>query len=118
MNTLLDRIMIDAEIRSGKPVIAGTRITVADILGYLAAGMSEQELLADFPDLVHEDIMATLAFAAQREQQLFAVTAVTDDGLQAQAWQVQDICAALAEADRGEFASDEEVNRFFAKYDR
>lgn len=73
MSTLLDRITINPEIRSGKPFISGTRITVADILGYLAAGMSEQELLADFPDLVHDDILATLAFAAQREQRLFSV---------------------------------------------
>ena len=73
MSTILDRITIDPEIRSGKPVISGTRISVADILGYLAAGMSEQELLADFPDLVHDDILATLAFAAQREQRLFSV---------------------------------------------
>ncbi len=71
MTTLLDRITIDPNIRCGKPVITGTRITVGDILGYLAAGMSEQEMLADFPDLRHEDIMATLAFAAQREQRLF-----------------------------------------------
>ncbi len=73
MSTILDRITIDPEIRSGKPVISGTRISVADILGYPAAGMSEQELLADFPDLVHDDILATLAFAAQREQRLFSV---------------------------------------------
>lgn len=73
MSTLLERITSNPEIRSGKPVISGTRITVADILGYLAAGMSEQELLADFPDLVHDDILATLAFAAQREQRLFSV---------------------------------------------
>ena len=73
MSTILDHITIDPEIRSGKPVISGTRISVADILGYLAAGMSEQELLADFPDLVHDDILATLAFAAQREQRLFSV---------------------------------------------
>lgn len=73
MDALLDRITINPEIRSGKPIISGTRITVADILGYLAGGMSEQELLADFPDLVHDDILATLAFAAQREQRLFSV---------------------------------------------
>jgi uncharacterized protein (DUF433 family) len=73
MNSLLNRIIINPEIRCGKPTILGTRITVADILGYLAGGMSEQEILADFPDLLHEDIMATLAFAAQREQRLFSV---------------------------------------------
>jgi uncharacterized protein (DUF433 family) len=66
MIELLDRITINPAIRSGKPIICGTRITVTDILEYLAGGMSEQEILADFPDLLHEDILATLAFAAQR----------------------------------------------------
>lgn len=60
----LDRITINPEIRSGKPIIYGTRITVSDILEYLAGGMSEQEILADFPDLLHEDILAALAFFA------------------------------------------------------
>jgi uncharacterized protein (DUF433 family) len=71
MSELLNRITIDPAIRSGKPLIRGTRITVSDILGYLAGGMSETEVLADFPDLVREDILATLDFAAQREQRLF-----------------------------------------------
>lgn len=73
MTALLDRITINPEIRSGKPIICGTRITVSDILEYLAGGMSEQEILADFPDLLHEDILATLAFAAQREHRLFTI---------------------------------------------
>ncbi len=68
MSELLDRITIDPAVRSGKPVIRDTRITVSDILEYLASGMSEEEIIADFPDLTHEDILATLAFAAQREQ--------------------------------------------------
>jgi uncharacterized protein (DUF433 family) len=72
MSALLDRITINPAIRSGKPVINGTRITVSDILEYLASGMTEEEILADFPDLHHEDILATLAFAAQREQRLFS----------------------------------------------
>jgi uncharacterized protein (DUF433 family) len=70
---LLERITISPAVRSGKPVIRGTRITVSDILEYLASGMSEAEILADFPDLAHEDIRATLIFAAQREQRLFAL---------------------------------------------
>jgi uncharacterized protein (DUF433 family) len=70
---ILDRITLDPGIRSGKPIINGTRITVSDILEYMAGGMSEQEILADFPDLLHEDILATLAFAAQREHRLFSV---------------------------------------------
>ena len=72
MADLLDRITINPVVRGGKPVICGTRITVADVLEYLASGMSEDEILADFPDLSHEDILATLAFAAQREQRLFS----------------------------------------------
>ena len=65
-----DRIVVDPEVRSGKPRIKGTRITVYDILEYLAGGMSEDEILADFPDLTREDIRASLAFAAARERRL------------------------------------------------
>ena len=72
MSELLDRITINPAVRSGKPVINGTRITVSDILEYLASGMSADEIIADFPYLTHEDILATLAFAAQREQRLFS----------------------------------------------
>ena len=72
MSELLDRITINPAVRSGKPAINGTRITVSDILEYLASGMSADEIIADFPDLTHEDILATLAFAAQREQRLFS----------------------------------------------
>ncbi len=71
MPELLDRITIDPEVRSGKPIIRGTRITVSDILEYLAGGMSPGEILADFPDLSAEDIRAALAFAALRERRLF-----------------------------------------------
>jgi uncharacterized protein (DUF433 family) len=65
-----ERISVDPAIRSGKPHVKGTRITVYDILEYLAGGMSEDELLADFPDLTREDIRASLAFAAARERRL------------------------------------------------
>ena len=65
-----DRISVDPTVRSGKPCIKGTRITVYDVLEYLAGGMSEGEILADFPDLVAEDIRACLAFAAARERRL------------------------------------------------
>jgi len=57
-------ITIEPGKRGGKPCIRGLRITVYDILEYLAAGMSEDEILADFPDLAREDIRASLAFAA------------------------------------------------------
>ena len=65
-----ERISVDPDVRSGKPCIRGTRITVYDILEYLAGGMSEEQILRDFPDLVRDDIRATLAFAAARERRL------------------------------------------------
>lgn len=64
---LLERIQIAPEIRSGKPCIRGTRITVYDILEYLAGGMSQERMLADFPSLTAEDLSAALAFAAEHE---------------------------------------------------
>jgi uncharacterized protein (DUF433 family) len=72
MPELLERIALDPEIRSGKPVIRGTRITVTDILEYLAGGMSPEEILEDFPDLALADIRAALAYAAERERRLFS----------------------------------------------
>lgn len=66
--TWQDRITISADVRSGKPCIRGTRITVYDVLEYLAGGMSEDDLLRDFPALTLEDIRAVLAFAATRER--------------------------------------------------
>ena len=68
--SLEDRIVISPAIRSGKPCIKGTRITVYDVLEYLAGGMSEDEILADFPSLEREDIRACLMFAAARERRL------------------------------------------------
>jgi len=65
-----DRISVDPDVRSGKPCIKGTRITVYDVLEYLAGGMTESEILEDFPDLRTEDIRACLAFAAARERRL------------------------------------------------
>jgi uncharacterized protein (DUF433 family) len=72
MTDLLERITLDPAVRSGKPVIRGTRITVSDVLEYLAGGMSPEEILSDFPYLTAEDIRAVLAFAAQREHRLFS----------------------------------------------
>jgi uncharacterized protein (DUF433 family) len=74
MVDLNERIVLDPAVRSGKPTIRGTRITVTDILEYLAGGMSESEILADFPDLADEDIRAALTFAAERERRLFSVS--------------------------------------------
>ena len=68
-----DRITIEPGKRSGKPCIRGLRITVADVLEYLASGMSEDEVLHDFLDLTREDIRACLAFAADRERRLVVV---------------------------------------------
>jgi uncharacterized protein (DUF433 family) len=60
-------ITIDPKKRSGKPCIRGLRITVYDVLEYLASGMTEQQVLEDFPDLTADDIRACFAFAADRE---------------------------------------------------
>ena len=57
-------ITIEPGKRSGKPCIRSMRITVYDVLGYLAAGMNANEIINDFPDLTHEDIMACLSYAA------------------------------------------------------
>ena len=65
-----NRISVNPAVRSGKPCIKGTRITVYDVLEYLAGGMTEDEILSDFPDLTREDIRASLAFAAARERRL------------------------------------------------
>ena len=65
-----DFITIEPGKRGGKPCIRGMRITVYDVLSYLAAGMTEQEILDDFPELTHTDILACLSYAADREQRL------------------------------------------------
>ena len=65
-----ERISVNPAVRSGKPCIVGTRITAYDVLEYLAGGMTEDEILADFPDLTRDDIRACLAFAAARERRL------------------------------------------------
>jgi uncharacterized protein (DUF433 family) len=69
------RIVIEPEIRFGEPCVRGTRITVGDVLSHLAAGMSEQEILADFPQLTGDDIRACLAFAAERERPMVSIPA-------------------------------------------
>ena len=66
-------ITIEPGKRGGKPCIRGLRITVYDVLEYLASGMSETEILRDFPDLTTEDIRACLAFAADRERRIVSV---------------------------------------------
>jgi uncharacterized protein (DUF433 family) len=66
-------LTIEPGKRSGKPCIRGTRMTVTDVLEYLAGGMTQEELLKEFPDLTSEDIRACLAFAADRERKLAAL---------------------------------------------
>lgn len=68
-------ITIEPDKRSGQPCIRGLRMTVQDVLEYLAAGMTQDEILDDFPDLTAEDIRACLAFAADRERRLRVVPA-------------------------------------------
>jgi len=67
------RITVEPGKRGGNPCIRGLRITVTDVLEYLASGMSEDEFLRDFPDLTREDIRACLAFAADRERLFVSV---------------------------------------------
>lgn len=69
------RIVIETGKRSGKPCVRGTRITVGDVLSYLAAGMSVAEVLSDFPDLEEADILACLAFAADAENRTLRLAA-------------------------------------------
>ena len=66
-------ITIEPGKRSGKPCVQGLRITVTDVLEYLAGGMTREEILTEFPDLTNEDISACLAFAADRERKLACV---------------------------------------------
>jgi uncharacterized protein (DUF433 family) len=65
-----ERISVNPAVRSGKPCIKGTRITVYDVLEYLAGGMTEDGILTDFPDLTRDDIRAALGFAAARERRV------------------------------------------------
>jgi uncharacterized protein (DUF433 family) len=72
---LLEHITVDPEVRFGKPCVRGTRITVGDVLGYLASGMSEQQLLDEFPQLTRDHIRACLAYAAERERRTLGIPA-------------------------------------------
>ena len=68
-------ITIEPGKRSGKPCVRGLRITVSDVLEYLASGMTQEEVLSDFPELTEEDVRACLAFAADRERRLMRIWA-------------------------------------------
>lgn len=69
----LERIVVDPAVRFGKPTVRGTRLTVGEILGYLAAGRSEEGLLREFPQITHQDVLACLAFAAERERRTLSL---------------------------------------------
>lgn len=71
-----DYITVDPNKRGGKPCVRGLRITVYEVLEYLASDMTESEILSDFPDLTREDLKACIAFAADRERKLVAVPAL------------------------------------------
>jgi len=65
-----DIITIEPGKRGGRPCVRGTRIAVADVLGWLAAGLSHKDILADYPELTEADIRACLAYAAERERRI------------------------------------------------
>ena len=69
----MDRITLEPGKRGGRPCIRGLRISVYDVLSMLSGGMSQQEVLDDFPELTHEDILAVLSYAADREHQVFSL---------------------------------------------
>jgi uncharacterized protein (DUF433 family) len=76
MENLASRITIKPDRRFGKPCVRDTRITVGDVLGWLASGMSFDEIIFDFEQLSREDILACLAYAAEREQHTTRILAV------------------------------------------
>ena len=67
-------ITIEPGKRGGRPCVRGMRIAVTDVLGWLAAGMTHEEILSDYPELTEEDIRACLAYAADRERRLVTAT--------------------------------------------
>lgn len=71
MNPLLQRISIDPEICGGKPCIKGTRIWVSLVLDLLADGMTEAQLLSEYPQLAHEDVLAAIAYGAEASRERF-----------------------------------------------
>jgi len=68
----VDRITLEPGKRGGRPCIRGLRISVYDVLAMLSSGMSQQEILEDFPELTKEDVLAVLSYAADREHQVFS----------------------------------------------
>jgi uncharacterized protein (DUF433 family) len=73
IKVFMDRITLEPGKRGGRPCIRGLRISVYDVLSMLSGGMSQQEVLDDFPELTHEDILAVLSYAADREHRVFSL---------------------------------------------
>lgn len=73
--THLNRISIDPTVRFGKACVRGTRLTVGEVLEHMAGGMSEAEVLTSFPQLTHEDVLACLAYAVERERRTLSIPA-------------------------------------------
>ena len=73
METNMNRITLEPGKRGGRPCIRGLRITAYDVLSMLSSGMSHEEILQDFPELEAEDILAVLAFAADREHKVYSL---------------------------------------------
>ena len=69
----MDRITLEPGKRGGRPCVRGLRISVYDVLSMLSGGMSQQEVLDDFPELTQEDILAVLSYAADREHQVYSL---------------------------------------------
>ena len=69
----MDRITLESGKRGGRPCVRGLRISVYDVLSMLSGGMSQQEVLDDFPELTQEDILAVLSYAADREHQVYSL---------------------------------------------
>ncbi len=67
-----DRLTVDPDVRFGKPCVRGTRISVGDVLGFLASGMSVEQVIDEYPPLTTEDVLACLAYAAERESRTTA----------------------------------------------
>ena len=75
MKTYHQIISINPKVRSGKPCVRDLRITVSDVLGYLASGMTTAEIIKDFPNITEEDIMACLSYAADSEKHIAFISA-------------------------------------------
>jgi uncharacterized protein (DUF433 family) len=81
VNPLLERIAIDPEVCGGEPCIRGTRIWVSLVLDFLADGVREEDLLGDYPQLTHEDILAAIAYGAEAARERVVPVPVTLGGL-------------------------------------